>query len=245
MKRTAVALPFVLLSFLVFCFPVRTQEIHRWVDREGNIHYTTKSEWIPEEYRGQVKERRAREKQQDRQFTEEKPKGENQIPVPKTPEAVETPDEPIEAPHSLALFILKSPAFEDKGKIPARYSRRGGNASPPLMWQNPPPGTKSYVLTLTDPDAPGGPFTHWVIYNISGDQASLPESVPRKIFAKGAQQTRNDFNSIGYGGPDPVGRVRRYVFRLRALDLEKITKPRKELLEEHTLAETTLTVFYP
>lgn len=142
-------------------------------------------------------------------------------------------------------FVLKSPAFAEKGKIPAKHSRKGGDASPPLNWQNPPKGTKSYVLTVEDPDAPAGTFTHWVIFNIPGNLTGLSEGVPReKVLDNGAEQGRNDFGSIGYGGPDPPA-THRYVFTLTALDVEKIKKPSRKILKEHTLGEATLTGMYP
>ena len=142
-------------------------------------------------------------------------------------------------------FVLKSPAFADKGKIPAKYSRKGGDASPPLTWQNPPKGTKSYVLTVEDPDAPSGTFTHWVIFNIPGNLTGLPEGVPKeKVLDNGSEQKRNDFGSIGYGGPDPPA-MHRYIFTLTALDVEKISKPSRKVLKEHTLGEATLTGIYP
>ena len=142
-------------------------------------------------------------------------------------------------------FVLKSSAFADKGKIPAQYSRQGGDVSPPLTWRNPPKGTQSYVLTLEDPDAPSGTFTHWVIFNIPGKLTGLPEGVPKeKVLDNGAEQGRNDFGSVGYGGPDPPAR-HRYIFTLTALDVEKIKKPSRKILKEHTLGKATLTGMYP
>lgn len=142
-------------------------------------------------------------------------------------------------------FVLKSPAFAEKGKIPAKYSRKGDDASPPLTWQNPPQGTKSYVLTVEDPDAPAGTFTHWVIFNIPGNVTGLQEGVPKeKVLDNGAEQGRNDFGSVGYEGPDPPA-THRYIFTLTALDVEKIKRPSKKILKEHTLGEATLTGMYP
>jgi Raf kinase inhibitor-like YbhB/YbcL family protein len=142
-------------------------------------------------------------------------------------------------------FVLKSPAFVDNGKIPVKYSRRGDDASPPLTWQNPPKGTKSYVLTVKDPDAPADTFTHWVIFNIPGKLTGLPEGVPKeKRLENGAEQGSNDFGSIGYGGPDPPA-THRYIFTLIALDVETIQKPSVKILKEHTLGEATLTGMYP
>jgi Raf kinase inhibitor-like YbhB/YbcL family protein len=142
-------------------------------------------------------------------------------------------------------FVLKSAVFADNEKIPVKYSRRGDDASPPLTWQNPPKGTKSYVLTVKDPDAPAGMFTHWVIFNIPGKLTGLPEGVPKeKMLENGAEQGRNDFGSIGYGGPDPPA-THRYIFTLTALDVETIGKPSGKILKEHTLGEATLTGMYP
>ncbi len=168
-----------------------------------------------------------------------------EIPAPVSVKKMEAPAQPTPKPQKKSNFILKSSAFANKRKIPSKYSRRKGNVSPPLAWKNPPEGTKSYVLTFTEPEAPGGPFTHWVVYNISGDQAHLPEGLPPKVSVNGAQQTRNDFNGVGYGGPESTGEVRRYLFRLVALDVEKIEKPREETLQEHALGEATLIAFYP
>lgn len=143
-------------------------------------------------------------------------------------------------------FVLKSPAFADKGKIPTKYSRRGKDLSPPLTWKNPPKGTKSYVLTVEDPDAPRGTFVHWIIFNIPGKLTRLQEGVPKKkMLPDGSQQARNDFGGIGYGGPDPPSGTHRYIFRLTALDVEKIKKPSRKILKQHTLGEATLTGKYP
>lgn len=141
-------------------------------------------------------------------------------------------------------FVLKSPAFSDKGKIPDKYSR-GSVLSPPLTWQNPPKGTKSYVLTVEDPDAPSGNFVHWIIFNIPGKLSGLPEGVPKeKELKNGAEQSRNDFGSIGYEGPDPP-ESHRYIFTLTALSVDKIKKPSRKILKEHTLGKATMTGMYP
>ena len=60
----------------------------------------------------------------------------------------------------------------------------------------------------------------------------------------GAEQKRNDFGSVGYGGPDPPA-THRYIFKLTALDVEKIKKPSKKILKEHMLGEATLTGMFP
>jgi len=66
-------------------------------------------------------------------------------------------------------FILESPAFKDDGRIPEKYTCDGLDISPPLRWSGQPPETKSFAIIVEDPDAPGGIFTHWIIYNIPAD----------------------------------------------------------------------------
>jgi Raf kinase inhibitor-like YbhB/YbcL family protein len=110
---------------------------------------------------------------------------------------------------------LASPAFADGQAIPARYTCDGENVSPELQWSDVPAGTLSLALTCEDPDAPGGTFTHWVIWNLDPALDGLRSGeVP-----PGALQGRNDFGHIGYGGPcPPPGHGRHhYHFTLYAL----------------------------
>lgn len=112
---------------------------------------------------------------------------------------------------------LASAAFAEGGPIPARYTADGANVSPPLAWHAGPPGTESFVLWIDDPDAPGGTFTHWVLWNRRAPY--LPEAVPpQPELPDGTRQGRNSFGRIGYGGPAPPAGTHRYVFRVLALD---------------------------
>jgi hypothetical protein len=115
---------------------------------------------------------------------------------------------------------LSSPAFPEGGNIPAKYTCEGQNISPPLEWSQVPSGTNSFALIMDDPDAPGGTFTHWVLFNLPSDIHKLPEAVPsQKELTNSARQGKNDFRKIGYGGPcPPPGRPHRYCFTLYALD---------------------------
>ncbi len=119
----------------------------------------------------------------------------------------------------MTLF-LSSIAFQDGERIPAKYTCEGEDISPPLMWSEPPQGTQSLALIVDDPDAPGGVFTHWVVFNILPDSRQLPEAIPTQAqLSSGALQGKNDFGRIGYGGPcPPPGRPHRYCFTLYALD---------------------------
>lgn len=120
---------------------------------------------------------------------------------------------------AMALMI-KSSAFNDGDTMPAKYTCKGENISPSLFWEQPPGDTGSFAIICEDPDAPGGMWVHWVIYNIPEGVTELPEHVPiRELTDNGAKQGMNDFGRIGYGGPcPPPGTEHKYFFRLYALD---------------------------
>ena len=113
-------------------------------------------------------------------------------------------------------FALESSAFDHAGAIPGRHTCEGEDVSPPLRWTNVPEGSRSLVLVVDDPDAPGGVFAHWLAWGLdpAADGLSEGERPP----SEGA----NDFGTAGYRGPcPPPGHGRhRYVFRLYALDTE-------------------------
>ena len=102
----------------------------------------------------------------------------------------------------------------------------GGNASPAISWQNPPAGTKSFVLTVYDKDAPTGlGWVHWVVADIPANVRRLPAGITAqgKNLPRGALQTRTDFGQPGYGGAcPPAGRKHRYEFTLTALKVARL-----------------------
>jgi Raf kinase inhibitor-like YbhB/YbcL family protein len=148
---------------------------------------------------------------------------------------------------------LASSAFEPNQAIPTRYSGEGENVSPPLSWSGVPDGTKSFVLLCEDPDAPGGTFRHWAVFDIAPDRNELPEAFSHDHGFDRLRQAVNDFGKHGYGGPmPPKGHgPHRYCFRLIALDCEHLTlKPEPSVLDveqaalAHRLAEADLTGLY-
>lgn len=116
-------------------------------------------------------------------------------------------------------FNLTITAFEHGATIPAKHSCKGDDVPPNLQWDEVPKGTASLALVLEDPDAPGGTFLHWLIYNIPPDSNELNGVSPvEKHLRNGAHQAKNDFGKTGYGGPcPPKGEEHRYFFRLFAL----------------------------
>jgi Raf kinase inhibitor-like YbhB/YbcL family protein len=145
-------------------------------------------------------------------------------------------------------FALNSPSFNSSDAIPRNFTCDGEDVSPALQWSGAPAGTQSFCLIMDDPDAPGGTWVHWVLFDLPGTAAGLPENVPKvRELSTGARQGRNDFGRIGYGGPcPPPGRPHRYFIRVYALDAKTKLKPgatRAELdraMKGHTLAQAEL-----
>jgi Raf kinase inhibitor-like YbhB/YbcL family protein len=149
---------------------------------------------------------------------------------------------------TVSAFEISSPAFQDGERIPDRHTCVGEDLSPPLRWEGAPEGAQSFALIAEDPDAPGGTFVHWVLYNLPAAITELPEGLPRdERLESGALQGMSDFRVVGYRGPcPPPGRPHRYYFILRAFDAALnlgpgATKARLEAaMQGHVLAEAKL-----
>jgi hypothetical protein len=147
---------------------------------------------------------------------------------------------------------LSSSAFSAGSAIPRRFTCDGEDLSPPLKWEAAPPATCSFVLLCDDPDAPGGKWHHWAVYDIGPGQAGLAEGASQGG-GTGFKQAINDFHRAGYGGPcPPHGHGRhRYHFRLLALSAEHLPLPAKPSCSEveraarkHVIGEATLIGIY-
>jgi Raf kinase inhibitor-like YbhB/YbcL family protein len=139
-------------------------------------------------------------------------------------------------------MAIASPAFEHKGTIPVKHTCDGMDVSPPLVIENVPSDARSLAIIMDDPDAPGGTWVHWVVWNIPPETGKIREgSLPG-----GAKQGVNDFRKRSYGGPCPPSGVHRYFFRLYALkkklDLGGSARKRDLLraMEGHVLMEADL-----
>ncbi len=116
---------------------------------------------------------------------------------------------------------LTSSAFSEGQPIPRAYTCDGVNISPPLEWSGVPKTAKTIAIVCDDPDAPGGTWVHWVLYNLPGDNIGLVENLPvTESLKAGGFQGSNDFGKIGYGGPCPPSGTHRYFFRVYAIDSE-------------------------
>ncbi|MDD5083236.1 MAG: YbhB/YbcL family Raf kinase inhibitor-like protein [Dehalococcoidales bacterium] len=158
---------------------------------------------------------------------------------------------PLEEPGEMTLSIT-SPAFGDGDEIPAKYTCQGEDVSPPLAWDEPPAGTRSFAMIMDDPDAPGGTYTHWIMFNLPADSRQLAEAVPVQAeLTGGALHGENSAGRTGYSGPcPPAGRAHRYQFTLYALsqvlDLKAgVTKSQvRDAMLGHILAWGQLTGTY-
>jgi Raf kinase inhibitor-like YbhB/YbcL family protein len=150
-------------------------------------------------------------------------------------------------PRSEEAMHITSSAFQNGSDIPAKHTCSGANASPSLGWSGAPDGTQTFALIVSDPDAPGGDFTHWVLYGLSGTEKGLPEDVRSDAQPLGAAQGINDFGKVGYGGPcPPPGPKHHYHFTLYALNAKLSLKPGaargqlEQAMRGHILAEGEL-----
>lgn len=133
----------------------------------------------------------------------------------------------------------------------------GANKSPQLAWKNAPEGTKSFAVTMYDPDAPtGSGWWHWVVFDIPASIHELPSGAGTPGMTglpEGAVQSITDFGSAGYGGPcPPPGHgPHRYIITVHALSTDKLgldasaSAPMVGFnLNQHTLAKASVLFYY-
>jgi ribose transport system ATP-binding protein len=133
-----------------------------------------------------------------------------------------------------SAFTLSSTGFSDGERIPDAYAE-ANKVSPPLQWAEPPAGTRSLALAMTDPDIPAEfnfprAFAHWLVYDIPADVRVLAQDASAKQALPGsARELNSDFVTFGipgvgrgYDGPWPPDAEHRYVFTLYALKVEQL-----------------------
>jgi len=121
-------------------------------------------------------------------------------------------------------LLMTTTAWKDGGVLPDKYTRAAGAAavSPELHWSQVPPGTRSFVLLVHDPEpvlnkSATMDITHWLIWNIPGTSRGLPEGVKAGTLSDGSRQV--SLRSNGYMAPGaPPGPYHHYTFQLYALD---------------------------
>ena len=129
----------------------------------------------------------------------------------------------------------------------------GENISPQLSWQNAPKETKSFAITVYDPDAPtGSGWWHWVVFDISKDKTTLPSGFGNNE-SKDSIQSITDYGKSGFGGAcPPLGdKAHRYIFTVHALDVESIGLDKNSspalagyYINAHSIAKASLISYY-
>jgi Raf kinase inhibitor-like YbhB/YbcL family protein len=138
---------------------------------------------------------------------------------------------------------ISSPSFKQEGLIPRTYTCEGSNVNPPLVIESIPEETLSLALIMDDPDAPGGTFDHWVVWNIPPVK-SIPEN------SNPGLEGMNSMGELGYTGPCPPSGTHRYFFKVYAVDVlldtqKGATKEKVEFaLQDHTIAYGELIGLY-
>jgi Raf kinase inhibitor-like YbhB/YbcL family protein len=140
-------------------------------------------------------------------------------------------------------FQLFATAFAEGGWIPDLHTCQGADLSPALEWSGEPAGTLSFALIVDDPDAPGGVWNHWLLYDIPEKVHNLSQGYKGGSLGVSG---KNDFGKPGYGGPcPPKGHgPHRYFFKLYALNVPSLGLPHSvkraqldQAMEGHMLAQ--------
>jgi Raf kinase inhibitor-like YbhB/YbcL family protein len=151
---------------------------------------------------------------------------------------------------------LRSDSFPNGGRIPKAYVMRaigGENRSPHFRWSEPPAGTKSFVLSITDPHPIASNWMHWIVIDLPADARGLPEGASGRAMPAGSRELRNGFGARGYGGPQPPAGSGEhpYLCTLFALSVAKMDLPERvtwaqiqKALAGKVLAQATITGKY-
>jgi Raf kinase inhibitor-like YbhB/YbcL family protein len=155
-------------------------------------------------------------------------------------------------------FSLTSPDISEGQTLDADFVFKGfgcegANVSPALKWEGAPEGTKSFAVTVYDPDAPtGSGWWHWFAFNIPSDVTELPKNtVAGKGLPGGALELANDYGATGFGGAcPPPGEVHRYKFTVHALNTvleldENVSNALAGyMVNANSIASSTITAVY-
>ncbi len=164
-------------------------------------------------------------------------------------------------------FVVESSTLKNGDTLPKEhvantFGCQGKNISIPLSWSNSPKDTKSFAVTMYDPDAPtGSGWWHWIVFNIPPNLQKLPKGVDFRSLPDKPLNTplplpiesRTDFGKPGYGGAcPPKGDGRhRYVLTVWALDTPKLPLDAKAsgamvgfFLNRHQIQKAVLTTYY-
>ena len=157
-------------------------------------------------------------------------------------------------------FTLKSDDLKgqlSEEQVFSGFGCTGKNISPSLKWSNAPRNTKSFAVTVYDPDAPtGSGWWHWIIVNIPSNTSELKKdagNLQKGLAPTGSTQSITDYGKPGFGGAcPPVGdKAHRYIFTVYALGVAKLDVDEKTspamvgfMLNQNALAKASLISYY-
>ncbi|MCL2298160.1 MAG: YbhB/YbcL family Raf kinase inhibitor-like protein [Proteobacteria bacterium] len=164
--------------------------------------------------------------------------------------------------HAADGFSLSSPTVKAESQLTNDqvfngFGCEGKNISPALVWKNAPKGTRSFAVTVYDPDAPtGSGWWHWVVVNIPATVTKLDEGAgdrSGKSLPEKAMHIRTDFGYAGFGGacPPKGDKPHRYIFTVFALKTEKLDLPPDAtaalagfMIHGEVIAKASFTAYY-
>jgi Raf kinase inhibitor-like YbhB/YbcL family protein len=137
-------------------------------------------------------------------------------------------------PSPAESFQITTDAIDPSTRIfDVRYTCDSDNSSPEIRWNDPPEGTTSFALVMDDPDAPGGTFIHWVVYDIPLAVRHLPAGIPsQEVLPNGIRQGLNTARKLGYFGPCPPQGDAPHGYRLTLYALNQRVEPEPRLTGE-------------
>lgn len=160
---------------------------------------------------------------------------------------------------ALAAFVLRSEDLQEhrplaRPQVSGVLGAGGADRSPQLSWSGAPEGTRSYAVTVYDPDAPtGSGFWHWAVFDLPAGVTALPSGASGGDLPVGAVELRNDGGTTGFIGaaPPPGHGLHHYWTVVHAVDVERLElEPTASpallgmRLFEHALARATLVATY-
>jgi Raf kinase inhibitor-like YbhB/YbcL family protein len=113
---------------------------------------------------------------------------------------------------------LSSTVLTDGGVFPPAHTCDGEDLALPLSWDGSHPDAVEVVLVVDDPDAPDGPFVHWLVAGLPGTGSIVDGALPA-----GAIEGVNDFGEIGYSGPCPPPGDAAHNYRIEVIGVAEPT----------------------
>jgi Raf kinase inhibitor-like YbhB/YbcL family protein len=163
-------------------------------------------------------------------------------------------DLPEVAPFELRSDDVAHEQTLSRPQVSGIFGAGGEDVSPQLSWSGAPEGTRSYAVTVYDPDAPtASGFWHWAVFNIPADVTELASGASGSALPAGSVELKNDGGTVGYiGAAPPAGHgPHHYYVVVHALDVDHLEIPAEASpaflgfnLFGHTLGRATLTPVY-